>query len=269
MLGNYFYNEAIRKTVVGFGTLFNNIELKKKNPESGDILEVEKVPLAYGPKQKFLTRLEQNPEVGRKVAIQLPRLYFELTGISYDPSRKTSPVQRYRTIINEDGSEVKQQYVPVPYNMEFELGIIAKNQDDGLQILEQILPFFQPNFNITINMVADMDEKKDVLIELTNINHEDDWEDDFLQRRSITWVLNFVAKSYIYGPYSQAGLIKRAIVYETVDTRTVPVRAAQLTYQPKAINDENEDGVVNELDTTLLVASDDFGFSEGIDLLLE
>lgn len=269
MLGNYFYNEAIRKTVVGFGTLFNNIELKKKDPQTGEILEVEKVPLAYGPKQKFLTRLEQNPNagVGKNVAIQLPRLYFELTGINYDSARKTSPVQRYRTVINEDGSEVRQQYVPVPYNLDFELGIIAKNQDDGLQILEQILPFFQPNFNITINMIADMDEKKDVLIELNNINYEDDWEDDFLQRRSITWVLSFVAKSYIYGPYSQAGLIQRAIVYETVDTKTVPVRAAELTYQPRALEDKNSDGVINELDNALLVASDDFGFSEGIELL--
>lgn len=267
MLGQYFYNEAIRKTVIGFGTLFNNIELRKKDPETGEMLEVEKVPLAYGPKQKFLTRLEQNPDVGRKVAITLPRLYFEMTNISYDSSRKTSPVNRFRTIIAEDGSEVKSQYVPVPYNMEFELGIITKNQDDGLQILEQILPYFQPNFNISINMVADMNEKKDILIQLNNINYEDDWDGDFLNRRSIVWTLNFVAKSYIYGPYTQTGLIQKAIVYESFDTSTGPVRAAKLTYQPKAIEDENGDGVIDEFDTALLSADDDFGFSEGIELL--
>lgn len=269
MLGNYFYNEAIRKTVVGFGTLFNNIELQKKDPQTGEILEVEKVPLAYGPKQKFLARLEQNPNAsaGKNVAIVLPRLYFELTGVSYDASRKTSPVQKYRKVIADNGDEVRQQYVPVPYNIDFELGILAKNQDDGLQILEQILPYFQPNFNITLNMISDMDEKKDILINLNNINYEDDWEDDYLQRRSIVWSLNFTAKSYIYGPYTQAGLIKKATVFESIDTKSGPVRATSLTYQPVAVDDLNEDGNIDGLDDALLTAADDFGFSEGIELL--
>ena len=158
-MGHIFITKLTRKTVIGFGTLFNNIELKKVDPNTGDVLEVEKVPLAYGPK-KFLARLEQNPDVANKVAITLPRLYFEMTGITYDAARKTSPVQKYRTTIADDGTEVKTQYVPVPYDMAFELGIIAKSQDDGLQILEQILPFFQPNFNITLNMISDMEEKR-------------------------------------------------------------------------------------------------------------
>ena len=128
MLGPHFYNEAIRKTVIGFGTLFNNIEIRKKDPSTGDVIEAEKVPLAYGPKNKFLTRLEQNPDVDNKVAITLPRLYFEMTGINYDGARKTAPTQKYKTVISDDGTEVKMQYVPVPYNMEFELGIIAKNK---------------------------------------------------------------------------------------------------------------------------------------------
>ena len=150
MLGSHFYNEIIRRNIIGFGTLFNNITLKKVDPSDNSVLEEEKVPLAYGPKAKFLTRLEQNPDVSRKIAITLPRLYFEMTGIGYDAQRKTSPVQKYRTIIQDDGTEVKEQYVPVPYNIEFELGIIAKSQDDGLQILEQILPYFQPAFNICL-----------------------------------------------------------------------------------------------------------------------
>ena len=269
MLGQYFYNEAIRKTVIGFGTLFNNIELQKKDPETGSILEVEKVPLAYGPKQKFLSRLEQNPtaSAGKNIAITLPRLYFELTGISYDASRKTSPIQKYRKVITDNGDEVKSQYVPVPYNIDFELGILAKNQDDGLQILEQILPYFQPNFNITINMIADMDEKKDIMITLNSINYEDDWEDDYLQRRSIVWYLNFTAKSYIYGPYTQSGVIKKATVFESINTKSGPVRATSLTYQPTALEDLNNDNVIDSLDDALLTASDDFGFSEGIELL--
>ena len=132
MLGSHFYNEITRKNIIAFGTLFNNITLRKKDPSTGDVLEEEKVPLAYGPKNKFLTRLEQNPDVGRKVAITLPRLYFEMTGIDYDPARKTSPIQKYKSIIADNGNEVKVQYVPVPYNMSFELGVIAKSQDDAL-----------------------------------------------------------------------------------------------------------------------------------------
>lgn len=266
MLGPHYYNEAIRKTVIAFGTLFNNIEIQKVDPTVGTTLEVEKVPLAYGPKQKFLTRLEQNPEVGRKVAITLPRLYFELTGVEYDAQRKTSPIQKFRAVISDEGSEVKVQYVPVPYNLSFELGIIAKSQDDGLQILEQILPYFQPNFNVTLNFIPDMNEKRDVAIILNNISHEDDWEDSFSQRRSITWTLSFTAKSYIYGPYSNNGIIRKATIYESVGDLDTSRRAVGLTYQPKALEDKNNDGVIDTLDDALLIASDDFGFNEGIEL---
>jgi len=269
MLGQHFYNEAIKKTVVGFGTLFNNIEIRKIDPSTGDVLEVEKVPIAYGPKQKFLTRLEQNLDTTskRRVAIVLPRIYFELSNVSYDSSRKTSPVQKYRSIIDDNGNEVRVQYVPVPYNLDFELGIIAKNQDDGLQILEQILPFFQPNFNITLNMIPDMNEKKDVQICLNNINYEDDWDDDFLSRRTIVWTLNFTAKSYIYGPFNQADIIRKAMVYETVGDLDQNKRNAKFTYTPKALEDNNEDGVINEDDDLLVMPDDDFGFNEGIELL--
>lgn len=267
MLGQHFYNEAIRKTVIGFGTLFNNIELKTVDPDTGDVLEVEKVPLAYGPKQKFLTRLEQNPDVDRKVAITLPRLYFEMTGITYDSARKTSPVQKYRTTIADDGSELRTQYVPVPYDMDFELGIIAKDQNTGLQILEQILPFFQPNFNITLNMITDMEEKRDIAIILNNINYEDEWDDSFLNRRSIVWTLNFTAKSYIYGPYSTSGIIRKAIVYESYGDLAASRRTASYTYSPKALEDNNNDGVINAADDELIISTDDFGFNEGIELL--
>jgi len=269
MLGQHFYNEAIKKTVVGFGTLFNNIEIRKVDPDTGTVLEVEKVPIAYGPKQKFLTRLEQNVDTNnkRRVAIVLPRIYFELTNVSYDTSRKTSPVQKYRSIVDDNGNEVRVQYVPVPYNLDFDLGIIAKNQDDGLQILEQILPFFQPNFNITLNMIPDMNEKRDVQICLNNINYEDDWDEDFLTRRTIVWNLSFTAKSYIYGPFNQADIIRKAMVYETVGDLNENKRNAKFTYTPKALEDKNGDDVIDEADDLLVMPDDDFGFNEGIELL--
>lgn len=265
MLGPHYYNEAIRKTVVAFGTLFNNIEIQKVDPQTKTVIEVEKVPLGYGPKNKFLTRLEQNPEVGRKVAIQLPRLYFEMTGINYDNARKTSPIQKYRTVVNDNGNEVRVQYVPVPYNMDFELGIIAKSQDDGLQIIEQILPYFQPNFNLTLNFIPDMDEKRDVAVILNSVDYEDDWEDDFMQRRSIIWTLNFTAKSYIYGPFNQAGIIRKATVYESVGDLNQSRRNAAYSYTPKALEDNNNDGVIDTLDDALVMPDDDFGFNEGIE----
>jgi hypothetical protein len=267
MLGPHFYNETIKKTVISFGTLFNNIQVKKTDPQTGEVLESEKVPLAYGPKNKFLVRLEQNPTATKKVAITLPRLYFELTNIAYDSSRKTSPIQKYRTIIDDNGNEVKVQYVPVPYNMEFELGIIAKSSDTGLQILEQILPYFQPNFNVTINMIPDMDEKKDVAIVLNSINYEDDWTDDFMQRRSIVWTLGFTAKSYVYGPFNQADVIRKAIIYESIGDLNNNRRNSVLNYTPKALTDQDGDGDVDAVDDLLLTAEDDFGFNEGIELL--
>ena len=142
MLGPHFYNEAIRKSVIGFGTLFNNIEIKKTD-NAGTVIESEKVPLAYGPKNKFLYRLEQNPDVTKKVAIKLPRLYFELTNVTYDSTRKTSAIKKIKAAIPAAGStdnakQIQTQFVPVPYDMSFELGIIAKSSDDALQILEPV-----------------------------------------------------------------------------------------------------------------------------------
>ena len=135
MLGSHFYNQIVRKNIIAFGTLFNNIEMKSTDPNTGEVLETQKVPLNYGPKQKFLVRLAEN-NASSKVAITLPRIYFEMNGIEYDSTRKTSPIQQYKTIVADNGNEVKVQYVPVPYNLNFELGVIAKSQDDALQIVE-------------------------------------------------------------------------------------------------------------------------------------
>jgi len=270
MLGTQFYNEAVRKTVVGFGTLFNNIELKKI--VNGQVMEVEKVPLAYGPKQKFLYRLQGNPVDGRKVAITLPRIYFEMTGIDYDSTRKTTATTKYRAVVPAEGSEenakkVKEQYMPVPYNVSFEVGIIAKSQDDGLQILEQILPFFQPSFSMSIKFIPDMDEVKDVAVVLNSVNFEDDWEDDFTTRRNLTYTMSFTVKSYIYGPYTKADVIRKSRIIETIGDKQVNKRHVERTYTPKAKTDINQDGQVTAADDALVTSSDDFGFNEGVEFL--
>ena len=265
MLGTQFYNQAVRKTVVSFGTLFNNIELKKI--VDGQVIEIEKVPLAYGPKQKFLYRLQGNPTDGRKVAITLPRIYFEMTGIDYDAARKTPATQKYKTVINDNGNEVRTQYVPVPYNISFEVGILCKSQDDGLQILEQILPFFQPSFSMSLKFIPDMDEVRDVAVVLNSVDFDDDWEDDFSTRRSITYTMQFTAKSYIYGPYTKADVIRKSRIIETIGDTAVNKRHVELSYTPKAKTDINQDGQVTAADDALVTADDDFGFNEGMSFL--
>tara|TARA_B100002019_G_scaffold246728_1_gene224760 strand:+ start:9580 stop:10392 length:813 start_codon:yes stop_codon:yes gene_type:complete len=270
MLGTQFYNEAVRKTVISFGTLFNNIELKKI--VNGQVMEVEKVPLAYGPKNKFLYRLQGNPTDGRKVAITLPRLYFEMTGIEYDSARKTPAITRTKAVLPVDGestnaTQVMTQYVPVPYNIGFEVGIIAKSQDDGLQILEQILPFFQPNFNMSVKFIPDMNEVRDVAIVLNSVDFDDDWEDDFNTRRSLIYTLRFTAKSYIYGPYSKADVIRKSRIIETIGDKEVSKRHVERSYTPKAKTDLNNDGQVTAADDAFVTAADDFGFNEGIEFL--
>ena len=265
MLGTQFYNQAVRKTVVSFGTLFNNIELKKT--VDGQVIETEKVPLAYGPKQKFLYRLQGNPTDGRKVAITLPRIYFEMTGIDYDAARKTPATQKYKTVINDNGNEVRTQYIPVPYNISFEVGILCKSQDDGLQILEQILPFFQPSFSMSLKFIPDMDEVRDVAVVLNSVDFDDDWEDDFSTRRSITYTMQFTAKSYIYGPYTKADVIRKSRIIETIGDTNVNKRHVELSYTPKAKTDINQDGQVTAADDALVTADDDFGFNEGMSFL--
>ena len=265
MLGTQFYNQAVRKTVISFGTLFNNIELKKI--VDGQVMEVEKVPLAYGPKQKFLYRLQGNPTDGKKVAITMPRIYFEMTGIDYDASRKTPATQKYKTVINDEGNEVRTQYVPVPYNISFEVGILCKSQDDGLQILEQILPFFQPSFSMSLKFIPDMDEVRDVAVVLNNVDFDDDWEDDFSTRRSITYSMQFTCKSYIYGPYTKADVIRKSRIIETIGDTAVNKRHVELSYTPKAKTDINQDGQITAADDALVTADDDFGFNEGMSFL--
>ena len=190
MLGTYFYHEILRKTVIGFGTLFNNINIRHKDA-SGTNFSVMKVPLAYGPMQKFLARIQQQPDLNREIAITLPRLSFEMQGIQYDPTRKTGIAQ---TFLAKSGTTAKKVYMLVPYNVGFELSIMSKLSDDALQILEQIVPYFQPSFNITINLIDSIGEKKDIPIVLESINQSDQYEGSFETRRTIIYTYHLLQK---------------------------------------------------------------------------
>jgi len=260
MLGTYQYNQIMRKSVVGFGTLFNDIEIRKYH-DDGSVYQRMKVPLAYGPRQKFLARLTEQPQLTRPNAITLPRLAFEMTGMVYDPTRKQSPVQYCLTEENSEG--LKKTYVPVPYNLEFELNVLSKTQDDCLQIVEQIVPYFQPSFNLSMKLVDEANIRRDVPIILNSITFDDDYEGDFATRRSLVYTLRFTLKTYIYGPTSDTGLIKKAITkeYSTTDLN-IASRHRKYTVTPKAKEDKNNDTIVDALDDALLVSGDDFGFNE-------
>ena len=199
MLGQQFYHETMRKVVVAFGTIFNNIDIVRKN-NSGTIIQKMKVPLAYGPKQKFLTRLDNDPSLKNKVAVTLPRIGFEISNLAYDPVRKLNRVQRFKKVKSDDKNKLDVQYMPVPYNLDFTLYVMAKNSDDALQIVEQILPYFQPDYTLTINDMADMGIKRDVPVVLNSISYEDNYQGDFAERRAVIYNLDFTCKFYLYGP---------------------------------------------------------------------
>jgi hypothetical protein len=253
MLGTYFYHEIIRRTVISFGTLFNNINIRHKNSSDENISEI-KVPLAYGPIQKFLARIEQQPELNKPIAMTLPRMAFEMTSIQYDPSRKANITQTFKA---SDGNNFKKVFLPVPYNIGFQLNLISKLQDDALQVIEQILPYFQPAFNLTVNLIDSIGEKRDIPVVLDSVSFTDDYEGDFSTRRILIYTFNFTAKTYLFGPIADStdGLIRKVQVdyYTGTDTQTAK-REMRYTVTPDPIDAE---------------PYEDFGFNESIEMFFD
>lgn len=206
----YYYHEILRKTIIAFGTLFNDIKIKKKD-NSNEVFSIIKVPIAYSPTQKFLARLRQQPNLNKPVEISLPRMSFEFTGLTYDNSRKVTTTQSFVAKSSQDGTDIKKVYMPVPYNMDFELSIYSKLNDDMLQIIEQILPYFQPGYTLTVDLVSEIGEKRDIPLILNNISMQDDYEGDFSTRRSLIYTLKFTAKTYLFGPIAGADASKDII----------------------------------------------------------
>jgi hypothetical protein len=245
---DYFYHEIFRKTVIGFGTLFNNVEIRQTNNQ-GEITSVLKVPLAYGPIQKFLARVEQQPNLNTPVQITLPRMSFEFTGLSYDSTRKLTTTQTFLSKSVTDSSDIRKTYMPVPYNMDFELSIMTKLNDDMLQIVEQILPYFQPSYTLSINLVESIGEKRDIPIVLDSITMEDDYEGDYSTRRALIYTLKFTAKIYLFGPVSSGTskdiIQKVSLGFVSGDSRST---TRDLTYSVEPVSTKNYTG---EVTTTL------------------
>ena len=201
-----FYNESIRKLIIGFGSLFNDINVERRNAD-GTLKETIRVPLSYGPKEKFIRRIQESSSISdhSKVQITLPRLGFDITGIQYDPTRKTNKLRKTKAV-SQDGLAQSYNYAEVPYIISLGLYAFSRNQNDNLQIVEQILPYFTPEFIVSMK-VNDINNKVDVPIVLGGVNTVEEYEGAFDTRRNLTSTFEFTAKTYIYGPVKTSKII--------------------------------------------------------------
>ena len=250
MFGTHFYNQSLRRLTIAFGQIFNNIVVQTKS-STGAVTKRMRVPLAYAPKEKFIQRLEQqaNLDKGRTFAITLPRMGFELTGLKYDATRKLNKMQKTVRVRATDSTVHNFNYSPVPYDISFNLYSFTATAENGLQIIEQILPYFQPDYTVTINAIPELNIKRDVPIVLDEVIYEDTYDGDFNKRRAVIYTLNFTAKTYLYGPMAQSKVIRKSQADLGTSTDAPLSREERIIVIP---NPESAD------------ADDDFGFTTKI-----
>jgi len=249
--GNHFYHRTIRKIVVAFGTIFNDIHLVRYTNDGLTAKEKFRVPLSYGSKEKYLTRITQDPDLQKSVNIVVPRISFEMTGLSYDSSRKK--VSTLRNFSANNATRLNAQYVPIPYNFDFSMSIYVRNTEDGTQILEQILPFFTPDFSVTVNFIPEMNQKYDLPIILNSVSTTVDYEGDLMSTRLILWDLQFTAKGYIWPTISTPKYIRQA-------NTNIYLSQDPINYSTTTNNKISESTVVpNPIDAD---PDDEFGFTE-------
>jgi len=251
MFGKYFYNESMRRMTIAFGQLFNKIQVRRKD-SSNNVVQSIAVPLAYAPKEKFLTRLDQQPNLDeREMAITLPRMSFEISTIAYDPSRKLNRVQKFKSVkTGAEGKILDYNYMPVPYNISYNLNIYTATAESGLQIVEQILPFFQPDYTVTVNAIPELNIKRDVPIVLNNVTYDDSYNGDYTTRRAVIYTLGFTAKTYLFGPAQTQKVIKQTQSDLYTDTNTSTAK--------------REERIIVVPNPTSADADDDFGFTTTI-----
>ena len=217
MLPNHtFYHSVLRKTIVAFGSLFSNIKVERTTVGGGEfgapetVAQTIDVPIAYAPKEKWLVRLDSDPTLENNVYGVFPRLSFEITGMNYDPSRKVSRLNKMVCVGTDSTRE--QMMAPVPYNIDISLYVISKTQEDCLQIVEQILPYFTPDFTVSITVVPEMNVQQDIPIILNSVNIQDDYDGDFQQRRFVTYTLNFTLKVNMFGPVIGSSIVNKVMI---------------------------------------------------------
>lgn len=224
-LGNsYFYNRTIRKMVVAFGSLFNQINIVRKSANQATKYEHFKVPLIYGPKERFLTQITSDPTLTKTIGVSVPRISFEMSGMTYDSNRKR--MSKMQNVAPRTGSNittgVTTQYSPVPYDFEFTMSIYVRNTEDGTQIIEQILPFFTPDYTITTNLIPEMTQKYDIPVILNSVNTTTDYEGALQDgtTRLIIWDLTFTVKGYMFPAVKNSEIIRIANTSLFVESTT-------------------------------------------------
>lgn len=204
-----FYHSITRKAIIAFGVMFNNLQIRRKDA-AGNVVQTLRVPLAYAPKNKMLTRIAQLPDADVvRQQVQLPRLSFEVIAFEYDGARKINSMNQTAATVSQ--TQAKRVYGPTPYNLTVNLYAYAKNQEDGLQIFEQIAPAFNPDFNVTVNYIPELNIKHDLPIILNSVSFQDDFEGDIQNRRMIIWTYTFTLKLYYYGPIERQTIIRTAM----------------------------------------------------------
>jgi len=293
MLGQTYYHETIRKYVAVFGTLFNDINIRRTN-SAGVVTEQIKVPIAYEAKDKMLLRVRRGSKSDQSLQISLPRMGFDLNAIIYDPTRKLNTLgQTYAANNATNSTTLLKQYNPVPYNFDFTLSAMVDNSEDGAQIFEQIVPFFTPEFTVSVNLVPSMNIKPDITIILNDVSIEDSYEGDLVVRREIIWTLNFMLKGYIYPDVKSGSVVKTVLVHlrtpavaadipehivleDSTDFSTnymlldADAGSPDATGIMKVLSESSSDaamaGIKTRITTTPgandVVASDDFGYSQ-------
>jgi T4-like virus Myoviridae tail sheath stabiliser len=270
MFAQDYYFSITRKYVSLFGTLFNEINIIRTSTQ-GNTTSYTRVPITYSNKERMLARVQQDPGIDRDSAtLTLPLMSFEMTGISYDGSRKLHTVGRSAVANLNNKDTLKYQYNPVPYNVGFRLYVYAKNAEDGTKIVEQILPYFTPDFTVTCILIPEMEIRMEIPIILNSIQQEDTYEDNWLNRRAIIWTLDFTIKGYYYGPIKTGKIIKFAnTVYYTPHVPDGQLSTAVGNTDPVAFthwqpgltaNGQPTSNASLSIDPHLIIATDDFGY---------
>jgi len=259
MFGHTFYHALIRKYVALFGTLFNDVYINRPDA-ARNIINTIKIPVSYGPRDKVLAKLTADPNLDRMPAISLPRMSFEIASISYASSRKLTTVGKRTAKNTENPDQLQYIYNPVPYDIDFTLSIMVKNTDDGARIVEQILPFFTPEWTTTVQLIPDMDIVMDIPVILNNVVLDDQYESNFETRRVLIWTLTFTMKAYLFGPIKKSAVIKFANT-NLFSSLSANSRVSNITIEPGlTANGDPTTDANNTISSSLIEADDDYGY---------
>lgn len=257
MFGQTFYHRTIRKYVTYFGTLFNDIHITREN-SSGNTVQTLKIPITYSPKQKALARLDADPKLNKPASMILPFMAFEMTSLEYDASRKLATINRGH-LKKFDENRLQYVYNPVPYNINFSLYIMVKNAEDGTKILEQILPFFSPDWTATLNLIPELDIKMDTPVVIKSVTSDDSYEGGFEERRVLTWTLDFTMIGYLFGPVKKNNVIKLANV-NFLDSTSHNFIEGVSVYPGLTANGTPTTDPENTIDKSQINVDDDWGY---------